>query len=706
MPFHPPFGVPPYINGESFPQDMQAPPRVRKVLRLSGEYIQNVNLISQALASQTDPDNLAQIAAVLLGPAATAAAELLVDQSAGVISQFWQTQHHQSSLGVARNRNIRQRIPGLDMTYQNIQGSELLTLEVYPSAPPASFVASILPNGNSFIVSAEFAGWPLPGYQYSAGGGQGWWTVELEIGSPWGSYYYDPLFIPGALVDPNEGDLASSVTSTQSPLLAWDVGSSGASKLGGFGDSSWWNKKIGGSGICTGALSGQQYWEVKIVSLPPAGHVPPSITSPESGPFLGFYNDPTFFQDNTRETWSWPAVLDTWLSPIIGLVPQSYVDPSWKGNHLDFGAVIGLDYDPSMPRSIGAVRSSLTTLPWNSQTNIPSAGLLTVTASVTLFYTNSDGGADFVTVGATSYQCISTTSPPPGNKIWNVGDVVGVGSQYLVMCVGSSPVVSDTGAVGGASGPQAGPSPAQCAAYVGSMASSLLTSHPVAPMAVGGAYFAVVGFVGYGLFGDAFYAYLPGDSLADDFFLPPGGGLGTITFTPAGDPIVSTDSGTKTFGDVFMAFDTFDPLGNIVLSGVNQLGRHCPIFKGRGDDLVSALTPSQDTSLGSPAGVWLGIDLGDLVAGDVIRIATDTVSRKVWFGKNKQWYDSDGASDFSPGDPELAHATVMDGDDKTLYYPACSWRFGPVEMQMNLSSSTQAFGLPGGFKSYSPSTTG
>lgn len=676
---------------EPFTQVIQAPPIVRMEIELGPDW---------------DPT---------AGLDATVIADALLRQYDGSIMQFWQAQRHNSALGVAAIQATTMSWPGLRARYQNVQGTEALTITAIPAAVAGS--TSSTQAGDTFEIAALFSGWPLPGWQYSAAGNPGWWT-----GPKYGNYYYDPAFVPAIVSAANtkEGDLAGDTPLSNLALagvvqLNWQPTSGPSMPF----TEPWWNTKVGGSGICRTALSGQQYWEVEITALPQSGSVPPpiSVTIPLPGQSnKGSYTDPTFSQvlpggTNVNETltWTWPAALDTWLSPVIGLVPATFVDQTWKKNTVAYGGVIGLDYDPAQPRSIGAVRTSLIQGNWSSTAVTPGLATLDVSYKWVYFFnappgtpTNPVGQA--IIIGQASYPCPDPNNLPTGDTTWNVGDTVVVNNQYLCMCVGNSPDWSVWDQYPGV-GAAAGPTTSQCASWWASIGPSSnqpyssVRSQP--PMQVGNAYFVVVAVVGAGLLLTGFYNFLQ-DGVPNNYTL-----YGTVTYTPASaGASTSTTSGNKPFGDTFLGPDAVDSQGHLLTSGINALGRHTWVLKGRGDALASTQTPSQDatpdlTSTPPTLGVWSGVDLGDLKSGDIIMVATDTATRKVWFGRNGQWYDTNGAGSGIPADPNhvVNPAVLMDGDAKTLYYPACSWRVGPTKLTMRFGVS-QKYAPPSGFKSY------
>jgi hypothetical protein len=121
-----------------------------------------------------------------------------------------------------------------------------------------------------------------------------------------------------------------------------------------------------------------------------------------------------------------------------------------------------------------------------------------------------------------------------------------------------------------------------------------------------------------------------------------------------------------------------------------------PIFKGRGDNLAAIKTIGTDTGHG---GVWTGVDLVSLAVNDIIMIATDCDSRKVWFGKNGTWYGpSGGAADPVGGS---GNACLMDGAaGQRNYYPGASYRYGPTHLRFLFRRDQLTYAPPAGFLPY------
>ncbi len=126
------------------------------------------------------------------------------------------------------------------------------------------------------------------------------------------------------------------------------------------------------------------------------------------------------------------------------------------------------------------------------------------------------------------------------------------------------------------------------------------------------------------------------------------------------------------------------------------------VFKGRGDSLRSIKSPgeaeSEINSGGGADGIWTGVALGELREGDIVMIATDTKTRKVWFGKNGHWIGPGGTlADPSKGS---GFACLMDGEAGARnYFPAVSFRLGPTKLRMRFAGA-QKFAAPSGFEAF------
>ena len=170
------------------------------------------------------------------------------------------------------------------------------------------------------------------------------------------------------------------------------------------------------------------------------------------------------------------------------------------------------------------------------------------------------------------------------------------------------------------------------------------------------------------------------------------------------------------YGD-FCVYDD-DTEDTRIMVPLDQEGNHAPVIKGRADFLIAyrigippgvrADEPSfirEDFAggsgdfAGSGTGFDTGVNLPALAVGDRVMIATDTESRKVWFGKNGTWYGLEGALDMNnPQAFEEGYVTVMDvedGVDGPEYYPAATVKYGTTHVRLHLGATCRYQPPPG-----------
>ena len=216
------------------------------------------------------------------------------------------------------------------------------------------------------------------------------------------------------------------------------------------------------------------------------------------------------------------------------------------------------------------------------------------------------------------------------------------------------------------------------------------------------------------LFGNQleFYYGVQSDHASNVYLITPNVGSEPFQFNPLKGGIITYNPGHYTqrmeshfYGEFFTAADQFT---NPLQGKLNQPGQYGPVFKGRPDRLGNSIVGQPNAPQSATAnGVWTGVDLGAFGVDDVIMIAADTGTRKVWFGVNGKWYDSNGVSDAVPNpanDDDLLPSTYMDGtdgsgDDEVLYYPACSFRLGPTKLRMVFGNAVR-YTPPPGFAAY------
>ena len=171
-----------------------------------------------------------------------------------------------------------------------------------------------------------------------------------------------------------------------------------------------------------------------------------------------------------------------------------------------------------------------------------------------------------------------------------------------------------------------------------------------------------------------------------------------------------------------------------------DVGYSMPVFIGRVDLLPEQPKDWSTSSLGdgsqvnladtrqgsqmnwaeNQVGMFTGNNLGKLIEGDVLMVATDTATGYVWFGKNGDWWapvDGDVAAkitDLTQQGP--SHGTkwtaVMDGYPKSYgyqpnshttppsYHPALGYRIGPFKASIVYDPNKLKYPLPSGFKVY------
>jgi len=170
--------------------------------------------------------------------------------------------------------------------------------------------------------------------------------------------------------------------------------------------------------------------------------------------------------------------------------------------------------------------------------------------------------------------------------------------------------------------------------------------------------------------------------------------------------------------------------------GLHSAGYHAPVYVGRVDSVADDTKIGDGTTIpldGSLANVgqtmgligqFTGVDLGPLVEGDVVMMAADTASGKVWFGKNGDWYapgsqyvasavldaTSDGPAfgtkwaaimdgGKNSATPVTVDATTPTKDQPPEYFPAVGFRQGPLEAKIHYGSGMK-YKTPNGFTIY------
>lgn len=646
----------PWITGDS-PTNL---PRVDVNVEASVEYLE--------AHSQEDLKKLAQG---------------IISQNTGDLRQFVTNQRRQAAEG--RYARVFRSYPGLEMDYQQLAGREHIRLTVKPEAVGES---PEQPSGLLFDVNAEFTGWPILHYQTRPG---------VVTGYQYGNYSWDAAFVPTLPTETNQ-----NIPSLSNNSALWNqvFGRYNESiNTGNFFDDflaspgenngfieQWWTTKVSGFGITDTALSGKEYFEVEIRELP--SNTPAPLTLNLSGQYDGTYEESdTFYQDKTIMREQWPADMNTFVNPAIGLLPEHYRDPNRKGNYVTFGTGIGLDTQlVPVARTLGLIRSK----------RRPSLNTIVNFAYGYWYYHTIDqnyiaahGGDDVVeVVGIQDNPYIG----PPETIDLRFNNWYGTDNVLFNANGGPGPALTDA-----------------------NQADWDNVFTPGTPIYIPGTtinnLYARVGPFNITQVADKTKGnyhwnfsvnYSLPDPEIDDVF-------GTIDHNYP-DYLVrpgkfTTNAGTGIIGDVYVTSDNLDHFGNLITTGLNATGEHFQAILGR-PDLMTSIQPMQTTPIDTPdqfGNIWnacySGVDLGAINKNDTIMVATDTKTREVWFGKNGKWYDKSGETKKQPGQKDFPGALLMDGDEKTKYYPACSFRLGPTKLRMKFVG-VQKFFPPGGFEAY------
>jgi hypothetical protein len=124
--FRLPFQLPPYQDGDSFGQTMQAPPVMRLQVSASQKWYQ------------------------ANGDLATVAAEKILQRNMGVVTQFFRAQQHNNNIGGLPVQSTELQREDISMRYMAVQGTEILEITVYPendNAQPAEQLVDINKDG-------------------------------------------------------------------------------------------------------------------------------------------------------------------------------------------------------------------------------------------------------------------------------------------------------------------------------------------------------------------------------------------------------------------------------------------------------------------------------------------------------------------------------------------------------------------------------
>lgn len=636
------------------------------------------------------------------------------------------------------------------VNYTRSQNDEVLEITVYPN-PPSSTTEGT-PSGNQFDVACPFQGYPVGS------------KLEQSIYSWAGWNLY-------------KDDTMTADDDTHIIPLPWTL-------------------KIGKTGTCIAPISGQQYWECEIITLP-ASAPRDFVTNFPTAVFDGSFVDCDVVDVNKiKLTNKFPTRLDTWLTPAIGLIPKQLVPNGLVANTVTDDMLVGLDTDDTfnVARTVYVVPTvvdytDVQTKNWDApqywiispsdvdtKPVIGSISKLTLSVGpppdVTNLIGHSPGPAlevrydlqcqvleadwnpvyianvpvkPTITIGG---GFIGSSEIPPVVR----GDAagIGVGGKYMLIptvTLNQMPIDAFTvDDILPALAAQKATNTAGINATIAldAAAGTIDTYNTITiaadPRRTG---FAIPGATPY-LFGTSKTFQMVSEvGVTDDTPIPIDDNLfinGSFQMVPLiigalgyqAGMFVETDY-TKSYviGDYLngpganfpansdsldlLLFDSDDDIAFLYEvnasktppQGVNAIGSHTWGFKGRGDTLASTTTATDDGPLDPPLGgegalfngVWSGVDLGTLEIDDVLMFATDVSARKLWLGKNGKWYDTHGPTDFTPGQPELGAALLLDGEPSQDYFPAATLRVGPSHVRFLFGEETH-FAAPGGFDFY------
>lgn len=638
----------------------------------------------------------------------SAAAQQVVNGYLADIRQFFLAQRQIRNAGSAQNHSASTFFQGLDAHYQNLQGTETLTLVVRPSS---STGGAEIATGDVLDIDIPFNGWPLLGWDYSQVGGPddaGGWT----IGTRFGSYFFDPGFVSSNEDAPTPvlvagGNTWNALGSYPFNYYEWGYNDGffnfefdiSPFTSGGLVEQ-WWQTDIGGSGIAIQPLQDQQYFEVKIINLPTG--VPDQIQINFPGTDDGtYYHDDCLFVNGDKVTVNFPEDLNTFWNPSIGVIPQQMINPNWKKNLVAYGPVLGCDDLTETPRSVFLTRTSYKT--GTVTTKIGNAGYYYYNAGgqQILCYDNpfNSGDPDAPDLGT-----------PPVIE-WGENQLAGVAGQFVTTMridTITTPSLETPYSAAGLTVEQCNEAIAAAIASGFPIVFSDLASHAAVMIGNTGNAFYIAAEVGqpytvnFGIHAGTYtMEYQEGTNTTTHASIPLGDVFLTTTQRNTGN--IMTIEPTFDYDNYFQNDTIPTPNGKLNIDGV-----HAPILKGRAELFLTnnATGPEGDIPVGQvdsggnlANGFWTGIDMGDIQEKDVIMVAVDAAARKIWFGKNGKWWDQSGESPYFPGSRDLQPAALLDGDVKTLYYPAASFRLGPTHMQM-LFGTACTYLPPAGFKPY------
>ena len=501
-----------------------------------------------------------------------------------------------------------------------------------------------------------------------------------------------------------------------------------------------------GSGIYTKALEGKVYWEVEITDLPT--DVPENYQHATGGEENCEYSiSPISENYATRRVYKWPKELDSLMEPIIGLVPDGWVDTDAKKKErfetTDFLAHILPDGADPEARPITVVRTSVmegmfTSHRWHVGGYYADYG--------------DDGKWSLAPANPVFEHNPCIAGPADIDRVWFTGEVIGRDDHVYQVAAGAGvwqygrnapPYDGDhyhqlTG-LANAGGPtfdssrytaeRSSQNASDFNPYGGQVAHGDASWVCVDSWTEYGQMWNMVPDLGWsawnrdhgGIPETCSFNPLTGETDCPDV---PGGiyKLGSYGGTVSLQHTVEEyDKRPYYVGQTVRRFDTVknnwiygrvvrersqfvdtttgpDKYGDTNFPNGKKTGSRSPVIKGVYNNFVDDMDTPHDDIAGSQA-FWTGADFGELKKGDIFSFAVDTEKRKVWVGKNGQW-----ANGGQPAEGKVP-LTYLDGDNPkdvhasnpVDYYPIVSYMTGKIWMKMRFGGACK-HQVPAGFK--------
>lgn len=321
-----------------------------------------------------------------VGSDANFIAQNILGQNSGLIHSFINGQVQD-----ARDREFwahTYQSPAFDIQFSKVSRQSRVAIIVRPEN--ASPSGGVIYAGDIFVLDVPFTTYPLLGQQLrDTGTIVSWLGTGVIPQSDWnakyapptdesnsfqykatiGPYAYDPLFVdeaPSAKFKTNMSKGAPlaklAVSAPYDGYVPMDTQGNAVLDLltsgEGFPDG-WGLKHVGASLICTTPMSGFVYFEVEIVNLPGGTPKNQTLTIPANKDASTYIKTDDADLTSNSLTLKFNGGITKYLSPVIGVVPRTFVDPTWKKPTVCYGRIIGLDQDPSEFRSIGCVPTGL-----------------------------------------------------------------------------------------------------------------------------------------------------------------------------------------------------------------------------------------------------------------------------------------------------------------------------------------------------------